>query len=357
MATVDFVNIEKSFGALRVIKQMSLRIEDKQFVTLLGPSGCGKTTMLRMLAGFLSPDQGEIRIDGEVVNEMPPERRPTAMVFQNYALWPHMKVFDNVGFGLQIRRLPKKEVQRRVEKVLELVNLGGLGDRYPRQLSGGQQQRVSMARALVLEPKILLLDEPLSNLDAKLRERMRSELRRIQKALEITTVYVTHDQEEAMTMSDTMVVLYDGVVQQIGAPKDVYSNPQTEFVAFFIGSTNVFEGRIVQENGGYVARLGDHTIPIDSICGEDVEKYANGSPVKLAVRSEDVELSSHQLKDTLPGKVIDSSYVGQYIKVFVDVSGVGEVQINLPKNIEAQEAGKDIYVKFHDMKIFKGNDE
>lgn len=298
----------------------------------------------------------EIRIDGDIVNEVPPERRPTAMVFQNYALWPHMKVFDNVGFGLQIRKFPKKEIQHRVEKILELVNLSGLEERYPRQLSGGQQQRVSMARALVLEPKILLLDEPLSNLDAKLRERMRSELRRIQKSLEITTVYVTHDQEEAMTMSDTMVVLYDGLIQQIGVPRDVYSNPQTEFVAFFIGNTNVFEGRIMKENNGYFARIGDYTIPIDAISDEGSEKCVNGSQVKLAVRAEDVELSSHQMKDTLPGRVIDSSYVGQYIKVFVDVSGLGEVQINLPKNLEEQESGKNIYVKFHNVKIFKGNE-
>ncbi|MGQ9631658.1 MAG: ABC transporter ATP-binding protein [bacterium] len=306
-----------------------------------------------MVAGFLSPDRGEILIDDEVVNEIPPERRPTAMVFQNYALWPHMNVFDNVGFGLQIRRLPRKEIRGRVEEVLDLVNLSGLEGRFPRQLSGGQQQRVALARALVLRPKILLLDEPLSNLDAKLRERMRSELRRLQKSLAITTIYVTHDQEEAMTMSDTMVVMYDGVIQQIGAPREVYNNPRTDFVAFFIGSTNFFEGKVIKEEGHYRVSIGSYSLDVESF-DSDIPDIGDGEPVKVGIRAEDVELVDGMGDGVLLAKIIDVSYLGQFIKVYADVPNLGEIQANLPKDTDIDESQRDIFLRFKEVKLFKG---
>jgi putative spermidine/putrescine transport system ATP-binding protein len=220
------------------VQDLSLEVDDGEFVCLLGPSGCGKTTTLRIIGGFLKPDSGDVRIDGTSILKQAPEQRPTAMVFQRYALWPHMSVFDNVAFGLQVRRRPADEVRRRVEDALELVGLPALGRRYPAQLSGGQQQRVALARALVLEPRILLLDEPLSNLDAQLRIHMRTELTAIQRRVGITTVFVTHDQEEAMSIADRIAVMNLGVLEQMDAPSEIYAHPSTLFVATFIGTMN-----------------------------------------------------------------------------------------------------------------------
>src|SRR5207237_2675365 len=216
----------------------SLEVDDGQIVCLLGPSGCGKTTTLRMIGGFLKPDGGDVRIDGVSILNQPPERRPTAMVFQRYALWPHMTVWNNIAFGLHVRRRPRDEIARRVDSALELVGLPALGQRYPAQLSGGQQQRVALARALVLEPRILLLGQPLSNLDAQLRIHMRSELTAIQRRVGITTVFVTHDQEEAMSIADRIAVMNAGVLEQMDAPEEIYARPATLFVATFIGTMN-----------------------------------------------------------------------------------------------------------------------
>ena len=240
MARIELLNLHKSFGAVQAVKNLTLNIEDCEFVVLVGPSGCGKTTTLRMIGGFLKPDGGDVRIDGVSILREPPERRPTAMVFQRYALWPHMSVWDNIAFGLQVRRRPRDEIARRVEDTLELVGLPGLGRRFPAQLSGGQQQRVALARALVLEPRILLLDEPLSNLDAQLRIHMRTELTAIQRRVGITTVFVTHDQGEALVMSDRIAVTNAGRIEQIGSPAEIYERPATRFVAEFIGRMNFF---------------------------------------------------------------------------------------------------------------------
>ncbi|MCP8894463.1 sn-glycerol-3-phosphate ABC transporter ATP-binding protein UgpC [Shinella daejeonensis] len=246
MAGVDFVDVRKSFGTFPVIKGVDIEIEDGEFVILVGPSGCGKSTLLRMLAGLENITAGQIRIDGRVVNALPPKERDIAMVFQNYALYPHMTVADNMAFSLMLARTDRGEIDRRVKAAAEILGLGALLDRYPRQLSGGQRQRVAMGRAIVRDPQVFLFDEPLSNLDAKLRVAMRAEIKELHQRLKTTTVYVTHDQIEAMTMADKIVVMHDGIVEQIGAPLDLYDTPNNLFVAGFIGSPamNMIRGRL-----------------------------------------------------------------------------------------------------------------
>ena len=232
---IELKNVSKEFDGELALNDVSLYVRDGEFLTLLGPSGCGKTTLLRIIAGFTVPTSGKVIMAGEDMSRVPPHKRKVNTVFQKYALFPHLNVFDNVAFGLKIKKTPKADIARRVEKMLELVNLKGYGKRYIDQLSGGQQQRVAIARALVNEPKVLLLDEPLGALDLKLRKEMQVELKRMQQQLGITFIYVTHDQEEALTMSDTIVVMRDGVIQQIGTPTDIYNEPKNPFVADFIG--------------------------------------------------------------------------------------------------------------------------
>ena len=246
MVRVELRNVLKEWEDFR-LEIGELIVEDGEFLTLLGPSGCGKTTTLRMIAGFERPDRGEILFDGRPVNDLPPYERNIGIVFQDYALFPHMTVFKNVAFGLEMKRFPKSEIERKVRWALEIVGLTGLENRYPEQLSGGQQQRIALARALVVEPEVLLLDEPLSNLDAKIRERLRGEIKRIQRELGITTVYVTHDQEEAMAISDRIAVMNFGKVEQVGRPLELYYRPKTEFVARFLGLSNILE--LEAENG------------------------------------------------------------------------------------------------------------
>ena len=239
MAHVELKGLAKAFASVKAVDAMDLSIGDGELVCLLGPSGSGKSTVLRMIGGFERPTSGSISIDGVDITHVPPERRPTAMVFQSHALWSHMSVFGNIAFGLKLRRLPRNDIRRKVEAVLDLVGLAGYGTRLPSQLSGGQQQRVALARALVIRPRILLLDEPLSNLDAKLREEMQIELRQILRSLGATTILVTHDQAEAMALSDRIAVMNAGRIEQVGTPSDVYERPATPFVAGFLGKTNV----------------------------------------------------------------------------------------------------------------------
>jgi len=251
VATVELEGVSKAYGAHRAVQELSLSIESGESVALLGPSGCGKTTTLNMIAGFLEPDAGHIRIDGRAVGGVPPYRRNIGMVFQHYALFPHLTVADNLAFGLRMRKADRAEIARRVGGALELVHLGGLERRYPRELSGGQQQRVALARALVVEPAVLLLDEPLSNLDAKLRQEMREEIVELQQRLGITTIFVTHDQEEALAIAQRIAVMDAGRVEQVGAPEAIYGRPRTEFVARFIGEANLLPGEVLgPERGG-----------------------------------------------------------------------------------------------------------
>jgi iron(III) transport system ATP-binding protein len=245
MSKLILRNIARRYGAVEAVADFSLELQPGEFVSLLGPSGCGKTTTLRMIAGFMPPSDGTIEMDGEVISSpsgvVPPERRRMSMIFQSYAIWPNMTVGENVGFGLQVRKLPRAEIERRVDKILDVVQMRGLKDRYPAELSGGQQQRVALARAIVVEPEILLLDEPLSNLDANLREEMRYEIRRLHDEFKITTVYVTHDQSEAMVTSDRIVVMNKGRIEQVDPPQVLYGRPKSRFVAGFIGRTNFVE--------------------------------------------------------------------------------------------------------------------
>ena len=249
MSSVEFRNVGVGYGEVTAVRDISFTVASGELVTLLGPSGCGKTTTLNLVAGFLRPAHGAILIDGRAVENLPAHRRNTAMVFQGYALFPHLTVARNVAFGLEMRKLPRDEIARRVDEALDLVQLLSMRERYPRQLSGGQQQRVALARALAVRPDVLLLDEPLSNLDAKLREEMRAEIRAVQRAVGITTIYVTHDQEEALAVSDRVVVMNAGVIEQIGQPKEIYQAPQSLFVARFIGTANLFPVDIESRDG------------------------------------------------------------------------------------------------------------
>ena len=272
MAVLDIKDVTKVFSTTVAVDKFNLTVADGELVCLLGPSGSGKSTLLRMVGGFETPSAGLVSIDGEDVTRMPPEKRPTGMVFQSHALWTHMNVFNNLAFGLKLRRLPAAEIRRKVEAVLELVGLAGYGTRQTNQLSGGQQQRVALARSLVLEPKILLLDEPFASLDQHLRERLREEVRDIQQRLGITTLFVTHGQDEALSMADRIVVMRDGKVEQVAAPDMLYREPQTPFVAGFIGTMNLIEGQVA--NGQFSREGFTHPLPV-----------ADG-PVVLAVRPE-----------------------------------------------------------------------
>ena len=250
MVKVELKGVTKRFGDVLAAGDITLQIEDGEFFTFLGPSGCGKTTTMRMIAGLEYPDEGRIFFDGEDVSDLPSYKRNTGMVFQNYALWPHMKVFENVAYGLRVRKVEQAELKKRVDDALELVHLGGLGDRFPSQLSGGQQQRVALARVMVINPSVLLLDEPLSNLDAKLRVEMREEIKDLQRELGITTIYVTHDQEEAMAVSDRVAIQNHGMTRQVGSPSEIYGFPRDVFIATFIGRGAILEGVASLSDGG-----------------------------------------------------------------------------------------------------------
>ena len=302
MSTVTIKNLTKSFGSSQVLKEFNEVFRDGEFVTLLGPSGCGKTTMLRMIAGFEIPTTGEIWIDDKLVSGgktfLPPEKRDIGMVFQSYAVWPHMNVFDNVAYPLQIKHVKREEIRTRVDKILETVHLTRYADRLPNQLSGGQQQRIALARALVAEPNLLLLDEPLSNLDAKLRESMRFEIKDITKSLGISVVYVTHDQTEAMAMSDRIFLINNGIVQQSGTPDEIYNHPANQFVADFLGKVDFFKG--VAENG--TIHLSDWEMDLQY---PEMEKRGN---IEVAIRPENIRISKES--DGIRGKLEKLYYLG-----------------------------------------------
>ena len=312
MEHVRLEGVTKYYGSVCAVDRLSLSIESGESISLLGPSGCGKTTTLNLLAGFLTPDAGTIRIGDREVVGIPPNKRNLGMVFQSYALFPHMTVAENVAFGLKLRRVERSEQSRRVDEALDMVRLGGLSERYPRQLSGGQQQRVALARALVVKPDIMLFDEPLSNLDAKLREEMRTELLEIQSRVKVTSIYVTHDQEEALALADRVAIMSDGHIEQVGTPDDVYENPTTAFVAKFLGESNVLPATVAEVGGsGMVCEAGEYRIRSD---GKD--RFAVGDRVEVIVRTERILLSPEpmELDNCFQGRLSHVIYLGGNIR-------------------------------------------
>ena len=308
---IELRNISKSFDGETVLKNLSLDIHDKEFITLLGPSGCGKTTTLRIIGGFVEPDEGDVCFMGERINDLPPYKRNVNTVFQRYALFPHLNVFENIAFGLRVHRTPEKEIVERVEKMIALVNLKGFEKRSVTTLSGGQQQRVAIARALVNNPKVLLLDEPLAALDLKLRKDMQKELKNIQQQTGITFIYVTHDQEEALSMSDTIVVMADGEIQQIGSSTDIYNEPKNAFVADFIGESNILDGIM----------LDDLKVKFSGHVFDCVDKgFGKNKPVDVVVRPEDVDIVSTE-KGMLRGTVTSVTFKGVHWEIIVDIGG------------------------------------
>ena len=340
-ASVEFRNVSKFYGKSKVaaVNDVSLNVEAGKLVTLLGPSGCGKTTTLRMIAGLEMASSGQILIGGADVTSLPATDRDVSMVFQSYALFPHMSVMENVQYGLRFSGFPKKEIAERADAGLELVGLTGYGDRLPSQLSGGQQQRVAVARALVLEPQVLLFDEPLSNLDAKLRRRVREEIREIQQKLGLTVVYVTHDQEEALAVSDRIIVMNNAVIAQDGTPRELYDAPASAFVADFIGEANMFDCDVVSVDGDVATvRLGPVTLTLPA------RGHAPG-PARLAARPNRIDIAAAETPGTLPGTIEKATYVGSHLE-FVVATEFGEVFV-VSSNVDSgPKAGELVGLAF-----------
>jgi putative spermidine/putrescine transport system ATP-binding protein len=314
MSYLELTNIHKAFGASVAVENFNLSVEQGEFISFLGPSGCGKTTTLRMVAGFELPSSGRITLNDTDLTFVPPNKRNVGMVFQSYALFPNMTVADNVGYGLKIAGKSKKELAQRVQEMLTLIHMEEFGGRYPNQLSGGQQQRVALARALAFHPQVLLLDEPLSALDAKIRVELRHEIRRIQQQLGITTIYVTHDQEEALSISDRIVVMSHGKVEQVGTPNQIYNFPSTEFVAKFVGQLNMLPVEVIDSTQGTV-KLGTQIVKAGQF------GHINGRPVRLAVRPEELNPGRAEGANHLFGRVDAITYLGSIIRISVDVEG------------------------------------
>jgi putative spermidine/putrescine transport system ATP-binding protein len=323
MTFLELTGVQKRFGDVAAVENFNLAAERGEFVSFLGPSGCGKTTTLRMIAGFEQPTAGSIVVDGTDITHRPPNRRNVGMVFQSYALFPNMSVADNIGFGLKVRKTPKDRIRKRVDELLSIINLADKGKRFPYQLSGGQQQRVALARALAIEPQVLLLDEPLSALDAKIRVALRKEIRSIQRQLGITTVYVTHDQEEALSLSDRVVVMSEGRIEQIGTPSEIYNFPATPFVASFVGTLNLIAAKIVE---GPAGRLSVEGQEIRS--AKPITEGNDGSTVTIALRPESIELGEGGGTNRLRGAIEDVSFLGSIVRMRVRLPN-GETSISL----------------------------
>ena len=315
---IEIKNVSKSFGDKCILRDVSIFVKQGEFLTLLGPSGCGKTTLLRMIAGFGSPDSGEILINGTDITNMPPHERPVNTVFQRYALFPHLDMYENIAFGLKLQKVPEAEIEKRVRKVLKMVSMTDYEDRDVDSLSGGQQQRVAIARAIVNQPKVLLLDEPLSALDLKMRKDMQIELKEMHRKLGITFIYVTHDQEEALTLSDTIVVLDDGNIRQVGTPTDIYNEPQNAFVADFIGESNILNGKMIKDK--LVEFAGHEFECVDEGFGENVD-------VDVVVRPEDIYITNKLDSAQFTAKVKSCTFKGVHYEMFVDTDKGYELMI------------------------------
>ncbi|HEX2229787.1 MAG TPA: ABC transporter ATP-binding protein [Candidatus Binatia bacterium] len=346
---VRLENIGKRYGDLWAVRHVNLEIAGGEFYTLLGPSGCGKTTLLRTIAGFISPDEGAVFLDGEPVTHIPPWKRNLGMVFQNYALWPHMTVFENVAFGLKERKVQRREIHRRVLEALEQVGLRGTEQRRPSQLSGGQQQRVALARTLVVQPRVLLLDEPLSNLDAKLRQEMRIELLKLQRDIGLTTVYVTHDQEEALTLSTRIAVMNLGKVIQEGKPREIYERPRERFVADFVGKSNLFSGTIIRSMDGLLEVQTDEGFRIQA-APPGATSTTDSKKALLYIRPEAIDLSdraAHPGTNRITGRVLASAYQGSLVEYEIESAGrIIRVNVINPKGKPLLQRGDDATITF-----------
>ncbi|WP_313893557.1 ABC transporter ATP-binding protein [Psychrobacillus sp.] len=321
MTDIRIDKVTKYFGDMKAVNNAEIHIQEGEFFTLLGPSGCGKTTLLRALAGFYRQDEGDIYFGEECISDLPAHKRNIGMVFQSYAIFPHMSVFDNVAYGLKARKVKKDEIQRRVMEALEMVELSHLKDRQPAQMSGGQQQRIALARAIVIHPGLLLMDEPLSNLDAKLRLKMRSDIRELQKRLNITTIYVTHDQEEALAVSDRIAVLNNGIIQQVGRPHEIYLQPQNKFVANFIGSTNFLEAELTSNSSIWIEGV-EYPMNID-------KKYTG--KVIYSVRPEQIKIKRMEMnseKTYIKGTVKEAVFLGEKVEYRVELTSGVSISIN-----------------------------
>ena len=336
---VQLEGVNKYFGKNHVVKNLNLSVEEGEFLTLLGSSGCGKTTTLRMIAGFEEPTSGSILVEGQAVEEKEPFERNVNTVFQSYALFPHKTIYDNVAYGLKMKKVPKTEIARRVKEIMALVQLTGFEERYPSQLSGGQKQRVAIARALINRPRVLLLDEPLGALDLKLRKQMQLELKRLQRKLNITFIYVTHDQEEALTMSDRIAVMHDGILDQLGTPEEIYEQPRTKFVATFIGETNIFEGNIKELAMGRVAvRIENGVI---RGCGYG---FSRNEYITVSVRPEKMKFSAAPVKGfQLEAQVKDYVYAGSVVKCIAVLQNGMEIKMDRLAGEELPEPGSIIH--------------
>ena len=343
MGFLELTNVHKQFGDLAAVENFNLDVHRGEFVSFLGPSGCGKTTTLRMIAGFERPTSGTIVVDGTDITNRPPNRRNVGMVFQSYALFPNMTVAQNIGFGLRVRRTPSDKIRAKVEELLALIHLPEKGDGFPWQLSGGQQQRVALARALAIEPQVLLLDEPLSALDAKIRIALRKEIRGIQRQLGITTVYVTHDQEEALSLSDRVVVMSEGRIEQIGSPAEIYNSPATPFVASFVGTLNLLAARVVDASAGRLSVEGQEVR-----AAKPVTEAPNGGTVTLALRPESLELGEGGGANRFSGTVEDVSFLGSIVRSRISLGGDSMVSFDTfnDPNVEPPSIGSTATISF-----------
>ena len=338
---IQLKNISKTYEDNKVLDNLSLNIKKNEFLTLLGPSGCGKTTTLKIIAGFENADEGSVLFEGSDINEVPPYKRQINTVFQKYALFPHMNIYENIAFGLKIKKLPKDEIDKKVKEMLKLVSLGGYEKRSVDSLSGGQQQRIAIARALVNEPKVLLLDEPLGALDLKLRQEMQTELKRIQKKLGITFIFVTHDQEEALSMSDTIVVMNKGKIQQMGTPEDIYNEPENSFVARFIGESNIFDGIMIE----------DFKVEFCGKVFECVDKgFSENEKIEVVIRPEDIKMVEKE-KGMIQGIVTSSTFKGVHYELILEENDRKWMIHNTKNAPVGSEIGIDIYpMDIHIMK-------
>ena len=340
---VSLMNVDKLYGDNHVVKNMNMNIAEGEFLTLLGPSGCGKTTTLRMISGFEMPSSGTIKVQGERVDKKEPYQRDVNTVFQNYALFPNMNVYDNVAYGLRVKKVPKNEIRERVMEALKMVQLEGFEKRRITQMSGGQKQRVAIARAIINRPKVLLLDEPLGALDLKLRKQMQIELKRLQKKLGITFVYVTHDQEEALTMSDRIAIINQGRIEQLAAPKDIYEHPKTKFVASFIGETNLLDAMVLSVDGDKAVigtEVGKATVMIDP-----KKKIKVSDGVAVSIRPENMKFSKTPVEGfSIKGVVKEQIFVGNLIKMMITLNDGTEIRINRFDADDLAENGELLYL-------------